>query len=212
MQDSMAATVKLVGGRLALDFTNTVDEHQGDRPVERLNAYSDLVIWCRHVGTLDEAQAERLLAAAASRPDDARDVLAQAIALREAVFGVFAASARGESAPASDLALLNAAVAAMLARSRIGPTGDGRFAWQWRGDDSALDLVLWAPARDAADLLIGPDLARIRECSGDACDWLFLDTSRNGLRRWCSMEDCGNRAKARRHYRRQKVTERAHVG
>jgi predicted RNA-binding Zn ribbon-like protein len=196
---------------LALDFTNTVDEHQGDRPVERLATYADLVAWCRHVETLSAAQAERLLASAASSPDAARAVLAQALALREAAFGIFSAATRGEATPAADLGVLNASVAAMAARSRIDPTGDGHFGWHWGGDDAALDLVLWAPTRDAADLLTSQDLHRVRQCSGAACDWLFLDTSRNGLRRWCSMEDCGNRAKARRHYRRQQMADASPV-
>jgi len=48
-------------------------------------------------------------------------------------------------------------------------------------------------------------LGRVRECDGAACTWLFLDQSRNRSRRWCSMESCGNRAKARRHYHRQRA-------
>jgi predicted RNA-binding Zn ribbon-like protein len=43
---------------------------------------------------------------------------------------------------------------------------------------------------------------QIHECGGDGCGWLFLDTSRNGRRRWCTMQGCGNRAKARRFYER----------
>jgi len=53
-------------------------------------------------------------------------------------------------------------------------------------------------------VLTGEALARVRECGGTACNWLFLDESRNRSRRWCSMESCGNRAKARRHYHRSR--------
>jgi predicted RNA-binding Zn ribbon-like protein len=60
--------------------------------------------------------------------------------------------------------------------------------------------------RGAADLLIGPDRARVRECGSDTCFWLFLDHSKNGTRRWCDMKVCGNRAKARRHYQRGRET------
>jgi predicted RNA-binding Zn ribbon-like protein len=56
--------------------------------------------------------------------------------------------------------------------------------------------VLWS----AADLLTGARLARIRRCANDRCLYLFVDDSRNGTRRWCSMSMCGNRAKAHRHY------------
>jgi predicted RNA-binding Zn ribbon-like protein len=59
-------------------------------------------------------------------------------------------------------------------------------------------------ARSAAELLTSETLSRVRECGGATCTWLFLDASRNRSRRWCSMESCGNRAKARRHYRRRR--------
>jgi predicted RNA-binding Zn ribbon-like protein len=69
--------------------------------------------------------------------------------------------------------------------------------------------MLWAVARDATDLLTTGRLERIRECPGaDGCGWLFYDTSRNGKRRWCSMEACGNRSKGRRHYQRSIATSR----
>ncbi len=58
-------------------------------------------------------------------------------------------------------------------------------------------------ALSAVALLTTPrDLGRLKLCPGDRCAWLFLDESRNGRRRWCAMETCGNRAKARRHYAR----------
>jgi len=60
--------------------------------------------------------------------------------------------------------------------------------------------TLWS----AADLLVGPQLQRVRQCANPACGWLFLDNSKSGNRRWCSMSACGNRAKAHRHYQRQK--------
>ena len=64
---------------------------------------------------------------------------------------------------------------------------------------------LWPIARSAAHLLTSAELTRVRECDGTSCNWLFFDRSRGGSRRWCSMESCGNRAKARRHYRRRRV-------
>jgi predicted RNA-binding Zn ribbon-like protein len=63
--------------------------------------------------------------------------------------------------------------------------------------------VLWS----AADLLVGPQIPRVRQCANPACGWLFLDTSKGGNRRWCSMSACGNRAKAHRHYMRHKDAE-----
>jgi predicted RNA-binding Zn ribbon-like protein len=83
------------------------------------------------------------------------------------------------------------------------PTQPG-FAWTWP-DEEELDLarLLWPVARSAAELLTSPDRQLVRECLGDNCGWLFLDTSKNHRRTWCSMQGCGNRAKARRHYARR---------
>jgi predicted RNA-binding Zn ribbon-like protein len=64
--------------------------------------------------------------------------------------------------------------------------------------------MLWPVVRDAADLLTSKELNRVGRCADERCGWLFVDTSRNRSRRWCSMESCGNRAKARRHYRKSR--------
>jgi predicted RNA-binding Zn ribbon-like protein len=76
------------------------------------------------------------------------------------------------------------------------------FGWSWTDDPVSLDMPLWPVTRSAADLLTSSDLRSLRLCAADTCAWLFLDTSRNGSRRWCSMRTCGNRAKARRHHAR----------
>lgn len=68
------------------------------------------------------------------------------------------------------------------------------------------DAPLWPVARSAGDLLVEGDPRRVRVCAGERRGWLFLDTSKSGSRRWCSMEGCGNRAKARQHYARTRHT------
>lgn len=87
---------------------------------------------------------------------------------------------------------------AALGRMRIKSTEEG-FVWELSGGDPALDLPLWSVIREAAELLTSGRLAQVRECAGDACSWLFLDTTKNHSRRWCSMRGCGNRARVRRH-------------
>jgi len=71
----------------------------------------------------------------------------------------------------------------------------------------AVDVGLERPvlelAREAADLLARTDLRHVKACPGTHCGWLFVDPS--GRRRWCTMEVCGNRAKARRHAERQRA-------
>ena len=76
--------------------------------------------------------------------------------------------------------------------------------WAWN-DSDAPTSPLWPVLRSAADLLTSDELRLLRECAAETCTWLFLDRSRNHSRRWCAMQVCGHRAKARRHYRRKRA-------
>lgn len=204
---------RLLGGRLCLDFTNTLGGRGSAATEEYLQNHDALVRWARHAGALPAERAARLRRVAEYGPEEAREVLRRALALREALFAVFAAAARGEAAPARDLALVNRELGEAMRRARLLPEGVGGYRWEWPEDDSAgaggsakgtLESVLWPIVRSAADLLTAPELAQVRVCPGVNCGWLFLDTSKNHRRQWCSMEGCGNRAKARRHYARQR--------
>ncbi len=199
--ETRAGSLTLMAGRLSLDFANTADWHASDQPVEFLTSYSELVAWALHAGLLTKAQAQRLLDRAAAQPAQAMTILDGALELRELIYRLFSAIAQGSGPAADDLEAFNAELASALARSRIVPTADG-FAWDWIGNEDALDCMLWPVVRDAADLLTSKGLERVGRCADERCGWLFVDTSRNRSRRWCSMESCGNRAKARRHYRK----------
>jgi predicted RNA-binding Zn ribbon-like protein len=205
-REKHAGTLDLLGGRTSLDFANTVGWHASDEPIEYLTSYAALVAWGQHASILNDLQAEHLLEEAGRRPTEADAIRERAAVLREAIYRIFAAISVGLPAKEGDLAVFNAELSRTLACSRIVPSGEG-YTWDWTGDEDALDRVLWPVVRDAADLLTLGDLARVGQCSDDRCGWLFLDTSRNHSRRWCSMEDCGNRAKARRHYQRSRTAQ-----
>jgi len=86
--------------------------------------------------------------------------------------------------------------------SRLTRQGDG-FHWAL-ARDVALDRPLWPIARSAVELLTSDDEVRlVRECASATCEWLFVDRTRNHSRRWCDMNDCGNRAKQKRLRERQ---------
>jgi predicted RNA-binding Zn ribbon-like protein len=94
-----------------------------------------------------------------------------------------------------------------MQHARLIPGANGALAWDWEDEGGSADLMLWPIARSAADVLTSPrELARVRQCPGAGCGWVFLDETKNRSRRWCDMDVCGNRAKARRHY------ARAHAG
>ncbi|MDI3385823.1 CGNR zinc finger domain-containing protein [Streptomyces sp. B-S-A8] len=124
--------------------------------------------------------------------------LAAAHALRAALWSLAGARARETAFAPEPLAVVNTAAAAPPLTSRLLP--DGTRAWSAGATASAL---LSTVARDAIDLFTGPYADRIRVCGADSCALLFVDTSRAGRRRWCSMERCGNRNKVRTHRARK---------
>ncbi len=193
----------LSGGRLCLDFVNTLSGSRA-RPTERLRSYDDLVSWGRQSGAITAPIAERLAAEARARPRDAARALDSAVRLREVMFRILAACADLRPADETDVAALNVALSEALPHQRLVKTPDG-FEWGWVEDAEALGRIPWAAIRSAADLLTSPDLRRVRRCAGANCDWLFMDMSRNRTRRWCDMKGCGNRAKARRYYERHRA-------
>ncbi len=196
---------ELTGGNPALDLANTIDRRGGPNPTDRLRTYADLVNWSRQTSIVDESTAARLLRRARRDPAEAADVLRRAIALREALFTVFSAVARGEEAPAAPLARLEALARAAWKQRELRPSTSGA-AWTWTFAEDALDRLLPPVVLSALELLTSPPtLARLRLCPGHICAWLFLDSSPKGNRRWCDMTLCGNRAKAKRHYDRTRA-------
>jgi predicted RNA-binding Zn ribbon-like protein len=197
--------LRLLGERLCFDFANTVDPRHGEHPTDLLAGYPDLVRWGKRAGALTAREAESLLGEAERHPKMAARAYEVARTLRERLHRVFSSIAASSVPDPRDLEALERAHAAAAAHARIVPS-DGGYQWSSDDDLRALDRPLWPVVRDAVDLLTTGRLDRIRECPGpDGCGWLFYDTSRNGRRRWCSMDVCGNRAKGRRHYRRHRA-------
>jgi predicted RNA-binding Zn ribbon-like protein len=209
LNERPAATAKLIGGRLCLDFVNAVGGRRPASPAEKgnkedysvredkLTEYSDLLAWSRHTGLLAEGEVRKLLNESRQRPTEAASVFARAIELREAIYRICKAVLNGARPRQSDLTLLNQELAVAHQRVRLA-AGKENFVWEWPDAKSSLDRMLWRIADSAAKLLTTGDLTRLRECGGDDCGWLFEDTSKNRSRQWCDMRDCGNLAKVRR--------------
>jgi predicted RNA-binding Zn ribbon-like protein len=199
--EPQATKFGFVGGALCLDFTNTVDGRLAIAQDDRLHSYSDLLGWSEQAKILNAREAQQLARVAAHQPEETQRVFEQAITLREAIYRMVIAVMNRRQPKAADLTLLNEVLSRALAQGHIATTKEG-LAWNWRGDEEAFDQPLWQIARSAADLLTSERLNQVKKCEGETCGWLFIDASRNHSRRWCDMNDCGNRAKARRHYQR----------
>ena len=193
----------LIGGAVCLDFVNTGSARTEGPFKERLHAYDDLLVWAERAEVISADEAADLARLAAAKPTEAELVLERGRQLREAVYRVFSGQARGESPKPADLALLSAEQAAAAA-NRVLTVNEGRVEFGWRIDTPNLERPLWSVAQSAADLLTASECTRVKECGTDNCNWLFLDASKNKSRRWCEMKECGNRAKARRHYAKKR--------
>jgi predicted RNA-binding Zn ribbon-like protein len=200
--------LSLETGWLCLDFANTLDWHASSNPQETLNSVADLIDWASQVGLIDASQARRAADYASVHPDEAARTLADGIVLREAIYRVFACHTghrHPEKPDDADLELISHWAGKAHQSLQIRLAG-AKFEYTWAEGDGRLDLErpILAAAISAADLLTSDMAGRVGECADDrGCGSLFIDTSKNHSRRWCNMDGCGNRAKARRHFERK---------
>jgi predicted RNA-binding Zn ribbon-like protein len=166
-------------GRPSLDLVHTGGEGEYAK-WEIVHGAADLARWL--------AVILELPAVAATEAD-----LAPMRALRAAITGAALACVAGRAPAGPDIAAINAVAAAPPLVPALLPAGGTTAV------DPTAAQALSTLARDAVDLLGGPLARRIRVCGADDCGLLFVDASRPGTRRWCSMERCGNLAKVRRH-------------
>lgn len=194
---SRAAALALVGGDLALDFANTSSGRGSSAPQEHLRRPEHVVEWAAHAKIVGTEDAERLLRVLAADEGLATRLLDEALALREDIYDLAAALAAGQPAPDACVESLTKAHAGALALARLTPLGRN-FGWSWSAEQSPVAALLGPISLSALTLLQQADLARVKQCQGDKCGWLFFDATKNKSRRWCEMEVCGNRAKQKR--------------
>ncbi|MBZ4400184.1 ABATE domain-containing protein [Myxococcus sp. XM-1-1-1] len=176
-------------GRVSLDLPATLAGRLKDTPQELLQTPKDLGRWLIAAGLAAQVQ------------EPTAEELAQARELREALHRLALARARGENFSARDRSILNRWAAEPPPAPQLGPRG-----LFWAGAD--IRGLLVTVARDGAELLGGELAERVRTCEQRDCGLLFVDTSRSGLRRWCSMSGCGNKAKVAEFRRRQRQEAR----
>ncbi len=192
---------------LCLRFANTRSWRGTPEPSETLQVGVDVLRWAERECGLPPELAGRL-GRTLRREAASGAAFTAAIQLREAIFRLFVATAAGKPPTPADLDALNAALAAAPRRAHLAVAGS-HPGWTVQEPAPSLTALLAPVLWSAGDLLLGPRAGRVRQCANPACQWLFLDDSKSGNRRWCSMTSCGNRAKAHRHYLRQKQAQEA---
>ncbi len=199
-----APRFELIAGSLCLDFINTLDDRFSNEPKELLKSYIDLARFGEDSGILTDQQVDRLFEKSMHSREAAAESLAAAIQLREAMHEVFWSLIRKKPLPRGALYVVNQ-YAQEAARHMNVVAGEKGFEWRFEESEN-FDAPWWPIARSAVDLLASDQLPFVRACASKTCEWLFLDESKNHRRRWCDMTKCGNRAKVRNFYTRQRKT------
>ena len=185
------SAIRLVGGRPALDFVNSVHDWTARECEDYIATPERYLDWARRCGLLDFTQ---------HVPDisdpDATNLMRAVAALRDALFRIFNAAIDDCALPESDLAILNE----WLHRAWAARELDANGALGWRADAHDAWLPLKGVALSAIKVLGDIPPSRLKRCGAPTgCGWLFEDNTRNNLRRWCAMETCGTNAKMARY-------------
>lgn len=174
-------TYKIIGGTTVLDFANLVSYRGTERQHDWLEPDENATRWAATAGLPAPHSAE----------------VAELRIFREVLADVFLSITDGLTPDPVSVAQIGARAAEAYSRRRLlFPATAGAAEW-------SAPSLLERLAIEAAELLTSPaQLVRVASCL--ECRWLFIDSSRNGSRRWCDPADCGNRARQRRHYHRSK--------
>ena len=197
------------GGTLALDLLNTW-RFNADQPLDLLQSPEDLIIWLTAAGLPDRADCAEL----SSSPPNRRILLDEALWLRRDILLIVQSLVAGELPPPYTVDALNrilteSGTSFRLDSLTIPPEGDqeermeGQLVLNVHEHISSVLGVLQPIALSAARIVTEANPTRIRQCASSNCMYWFLDTSKSGRRRWCSMSRCGNRAKVAKHYRQR---------
>ena len=187
---------------LAIRFVNTVAWRLRAESEERLRSPEALLAWLEQNGILSSSETRRLAQRWKQRPRDAAAAYEGAVRLRDAIYELFIAQIRKRAPSSSALELFSEFLWYEPSMLRLDWQNQ-RLTWRQRSTAGEASDLLKPIALSAAELMTGTRAQRIKQCEDDrGCGWLFVDESRLQNRRWCSMGDCGNIAKVRRHRKR----------
>lgn len=196
---------ELLGGRLCLDFVNTIHHRYRTGSRDYLEDYESWLRWSVHSGALPPVEAGKLSALARSEPRLGERAFDRVLAFRGTAYGIVRTHIAAGEADEALVRQLNELLILGAPLRHILPDQKGHWRWSWRDGALDLDQPLYSVARSLADLLATAPRERVKECPApDGCGWLFLDETRNGSRRWCSMDHCGTTSKVRRYLGRKR--------
>ena len=196
-REPVRSGTKFFGGRVCLDFANTLNWRLTDAPVELIPDYAAFLAWGENRGTLAKRTVVALQAMAASREAEAPAFIQGVHDLRADLIEGADALRGGQHA---DIRSINQALSGLPPQPQLA-WDQGRLVFDLDGSDLAQPLwpILWS----LTAVLASSDAERIGCCQADGCGWFFVDESPNRSRLWCS-DGCGNRERVRRSYAKRR--------
>lgn len=201
----------LVAGHTALDLVNTVTARNTPVPRDWLDGYPRLLEWAKLAKVAEDKMLVLLGKQAADSLGRAGDALTRLKEFREALHMAYGALIAEKRVPQLILDEIDAVWREAQSRIRL-EYSEGHIIARASIERSGLDLIRDCVASSAVELLRSLPSDRARVCRGDACGWLFIDSSKGGQRVWCDMAVCGNAAKTRRFQESSKRRRRRGPG
>lgn len=184
--------LRLDGNNLCLNFVNTIYDRLALEVRDLIVDKEDWITWLRKTGLLEKNIVFS---------NDVGFDLEYVTDTRELFYRIFKSLSHNRTVLKKDLKhfeqlLLKARKATKLSIIDNVPKQELII------DDNNLSNYVLPIIKSAHDLFISDKIVRIKECNH--CGWLYLDTSKNNSRKWCSMESCGSQVKAKRYYQNKK--------
>jgi predicted RNA-binding Zn ribbon-like protein len=201
VKDNLVRNILLNGSTLCLDFVNTIHDRINEPERDYWVTPVHLFQWALKAGSIGPADYETVLKQFESRPAAGLKLLKEAKKLRALLYRIFYPLSAGKKIEKPDLEAFNMILSKCLSHLRLKAKGNG-FSQSWQFMPGQSMIIFASVIYSAYELLLSDRLKKIKECSN--CGWLFLDTTKNGTRRWCSMSTCGSIVKAKEWYHRNK--------
>ena len=195
------SSIRFDGGRLCLDFVNTIHDRFEIPKRDYLNSIDDLVDWAAKAKGIDIEQNSILKKNEQQVLANAEKFLNETIDLRELLYSMFFTISHNKKVKIGDLEKFNKIISKSFSKLRI-EQNQQVFSEKWKSGTEELEKIILPIIKDAYELLLLNLPSKIKECP--KCGWLFFDSSKNGRRKWCSMETCGSQHKANEWYHRNK--------
>ncbi len=189
--------------RLWLDFVNTDSAAQSPGG-DLLRDFSALVTWLHQLNALDDERCDGIRRRAQLQPAAAAATLVDARRVRAALRVLAERGVATERVRDDAVVEINRVLGRSAGTRRVERSADGSYVRSFVPTGDAFAGLMIPIVESAGDSLAREELGRVRRCADARCYRVFVDATKNGLRRWCDMGTCGNRAKAARHRAKDK--------